>query len=269
MEGPTMTAPDADPTAKKSPRRIVIIICAVTAVLVAGAITAGAIAAGRHAPIAPAAAAASTAPSTTPSPTPSPTMGFAAACTEALKLLTSDSINIVTDFVNDPSLASVDEQRLTGVIDRMQAVGPSLPPAVSADWDQLTGVIVKLRTAKLTGTNDTVQTGLYPDLAPGVITACGPYVPDGALATTPVAAPAKPTKKAVPTIDEGTWTVGEDVPAGTYKVVENAGSDCYWARLKPNGDIIANYLGGGRPKVSIRKGEQFQTSGCPTFKKVG
>lgn len=70
-------------------------------------------------------------------------------------------------------------------------------------------------------------------------------------------------------VEAGSWTVGEDIPAGTYKVVEKADGTCYWARLKPNGDIIANNIGGGLPKITLKKGEVFETSNCPLWKKVG
>jgi hypothetical protein len=106
-----------------------------------------------------------------------------------------------------------------------------------------------------------------------------PTTPAAAAATTKAQPPAedkpatkpaaKPTKAAAPakqTIEEGTWTVGEDFPAGTYKVTEAAGEECYWARKRSaDGDIIANGLGGGKPKVTLKKGETFETSGCPPF----
>lgn len=210
--------------------------------------------------------------STTPpkaSPTPSPTMGYTDACTAADRLLIGDALTLITDFVDDPSLASIDEARIQSVVDRMNAIAPSLPSAVATGWQQILAVILELQTAKTDGVNDTIETGVFANTSQDTIVACGPYVPDGALAGAKVGGKSKPTPKPKPTIGEGIWTVGEDIPAGTYKVTENAGEDCYWARLKPDGDIIDNYLGGGRPKVRIRKGEQFETSGCPIFSKVG
>lgn len=90
--------------------------------------------------------------------------------------------------------------------------------------------------------------------------------------TTESPASPKPTKPAVPTIEDGYWVVGEDVPPGTYKVTAAASDDCYWAIYKSdtNGDeIIDNYLGGGRPKVTLKKGQDFETARCGTWKKVG
>lgn len=74
-----------------------------------------------------------------------------------------------------------------------------------------------------------------------------------------------------PTIDDGTWTVGVDVPPGTYRVRLAASSDCYWAILRSgsNGeDIINNDIGGGRPQVTLRRGQDFETSRCGTWTKI-
>ncbi|WP_090790786.1 excalibur calcium-binding domain-containing protein [Asanoa ishikariensis] len=89
----------------------------------------------------------------------------------------------------------------------------------------------------------------------------------------PPVKPAKPAPKPAPTIEDGIWTVGEDIPAGTYKVTEPISGSCYWAILKSgtNGsDIIENDLpSGGLPRVTINRGQDFKTNGCGTWKKVG
>lgn len=85
----------------------------------------------------------------------------------------------------------------------------------------------------------------------------------------------KPTKrtevaKAQPEVDDGVWTVGVDIPAGTYRTTANVSSSCYWEINKGEGvmDIVANDLpGGGRPKVTLRKGQTFKTSDCGTWRK--
>lgn len=85
------------------------------------------------------------------------------------------------------------------------------------------------------------------------------------------------TVKAAPpapaaSIDEGTWEVGSDVTPGTYRTTETVGSDCYWkiSRTGSNGDdIISNDIpGGGRPRVTLRKGQDFATQGCGTWAKA-
>jgi hypothetical protein len=86
-------------------------------------------------------------------------------------------------------------------------------------------------------------------------------------------APAKPkaTPKPRPTIEEGVWHVGEDIPAGTYRADESvSGMDCYWKKASDSeGDnIIANDLPtGGRPQVTLRKGQWFTTQDCGTWTK--
>lgn len=93
-----------------------------------------------------------------------------------------------------------------------------------------------------------------------------------AATTKPPAATGKPVA-AAPTIDDGTWVVGEDIPAGTYKVNQPVGDTCYWAITKSGSNgasIIQNDLvQGGRPKVTIKKGQDFETARCGTWTKVG
>jgi hypothetical protein len=67
-------------------------------------------------------------------------------------------------------------------------------------------------------------------------------------------------------IEEGTWEVGTDIKAGTYRTREPVGT-CYWARLKgfdgDLDDIIANDLVVGYGIVTISKKDVgFETNGC-------
>ncbi len=100
----------------------------------------------------------------------------------------------------------------------------------------------------------------------------------GTVPTTQVAVPAPttPTQAAPPpppTVEDGTWTVGTDLPAGKYRTTANVDPSCYWAILKSgtNGDqIIANDIpGGGRPTVTLKAGEDFKTQDCGTWLKIG
>lgn len=72
-------------------------------------------------------------------------------------------------------------------------------------------------------------------------------------------------------VENGVWTVGTDIKAGTYRTKEPVGSDCYWAVLKTgtNGsDIVNNGIpGGGRPTVSVKKGQDFESTRCGTWVK--
>lgn len=78
-----------------------------------------------------------------------------------------------------------------------------------------------------------------------------------------------PVAVQVPTIDDGTWTIGEDYPAGTYKTT---GSDqlCYWAIYKSGQNqsfdsIITNHNGGGNLRVTLKAGQDFETERCGTW----
>ena len=77
------------------------------------------------------------------------------------------------------------------------------------------------------------------------------------------------------TITEGTWTVGVDVKAGKYRPTAAVTADmsCYWGIYKSgtNGDdIIANdNVTGGFPTVTLRAGQDFTTSSCGDWRKIG
>jgi len=85
--------------------------------------------------------------------------------------------------------------------------------------------------------------------------------------------PTPPPAPAVPSIEDGTWTVGVDFPAGAYRTTTNVAADCYWKISKSgsNGaDIIQNdFPGGGRPQVTLKVGQDFTTNRCGTWHKVG
>jgi len=71
---------------------------------------------------------------------------------------------------------------------------------------------------------------------------------------------------------DGIWTVGRDVRAGKYRVTEPVVDNCYWAVLEAetNGDnILSNdLLGSGRPNVSLKKGQEFETADCGTWARM-
>lgn len=90
----------------------------------------------------------------------------------------------------------------------------------------------------------------------------------------------KPDRKSGPatTVEgDGQYLVGEDMQAGTYKTAGPAENgfieNCYWARLKDAsgefGAIIANENLQGQGRVTVNKGEYFQTKGCQKWTKVG
>lgn len=86
-------------------------------------------------------------------------------------------------------------------------------------------------------------------------------------------APTAPAKAKVQIEADTLVHVGEDVPAGTYRAVwdANAGEafgltgECYWKKSSDaeGQDIIANdIVTGGRPQVTLKKGQWFTSARC-------
>ena len=72
---------------------------------------------------------------------------------------------------------------------------------------------------------------------------------------------------------DGTWQVGRELAAGTYRA--DAGEGCHWARLTTAhaGDALDNVIedgiGGGSQRVTLGEGEWFETADCGEWRKVG
>lgn len=77
--------------------------------------------------------------------------------------------------------------------------------------------------------------------------------------------------KAANTVADGTWTVGKDIEAGTYRAAADVGSTCYWgiyATGSNGSNIIENDIpGGGRPTVALAGGQDFKSSRCGKWEK--
>ncbi|MBM4795935.1 hypothetical protein HXP44_28740 [Streptomyces sioyaensis] len=78
------------------------------------------------------------------------------------------------------------------------------------------------------------------------------------------------------TIGQGSHRVGEDIAAGTYRTGGPAASGiprCSWARAKDSsgarGSLIAHGTLRGPARITLTKGETFETSGCRRWTKVG
>lgn len=103
--------------------------------------------------------------------------------------------------------------------------------------------------------------------------------PDAPPTSTPLVTPAPRTigssgakSTAVTIAGDDIVQVGVDAPAGTYRAAErlSAGSLCYWAKSRDaeGDDITDNDIpAGGRPQVTLQKGEWFTTRGCPVWVK--
>lgn len=101
--------------------------------------------------------------------------------------------------------------------------------------------------------------------------------------TTTVTAPApkvstpapKPKPAGLPTtIEEGQWEVGVDVAPGRYKTTAAVDADgmCYWKITttgKPDNIVNNDIVSGGKPVVTIKKGQDFTTQDCGTWARVG
>lgn len=66
--------------------------------------------------------------------------------------------------------------------------------------------------------------------------------------------------------------VGTDVPAGTYRATTKVDPEdgCYWEKSKDaeGDDIIDNAnVSGGRPQVTLKKGQWFTSEDCPDWTK--
>ncbi|MFJ9250345.1 hypothetical protein [Streptomyces sp. NPDC101776] len=73
---------------------------------------------------------------------------------------------------------------------------------------------------------------------------------------------------------DGTFLVGKDIQAGTYRSKGKNKYGCYWARLSDTtgeGDaIIANGNAEGPAIVKVSAGDRaFQTTDCKPWKKIG
>lgn len=96
-----------------------------------------------------------------------------------------------------------------------------------------------------------------------------PVFPIPTSETPTVVTKAPVVNNAKPTIDgDDIVHVGSDIPEGTYRTNEKVSGLCYWKKSKDaeGQNIIANDIPqGGRPQVTLTKGQWFQSSGCPTW----
>lgn len=77
-------------------------------------------------------------------------------------------------------------------------------------------------------------------------------------------------KKAKGGFTDGTYEVGKDIKAGTYRTTHSA-SDCYWERSTGGGDTIANDFVSNAPRgvrVTIYKDEGFKSQGCGNWQRA-
>jgi hypothetical protein len=88
---------------------------------------------------------------------------------------------------------------------------------------------------------------------------------------------AEPQQEATPKGEipgDGTFLVGKDIQAGTYRSEGKNAYGCYWARLNDTtgegSAIIANGTAQGPAIVKVAAGDKaFQTTDCKPWKKIG
>jgi len=132
------------------------------------------------------------------------------------------------------------------------------------------GLLVGCLAGALIGAGMGDTPAATPGAQPPAATGVAATTAAGKPATTQAAPPPPP---AAPTVEDGVWTVGVDIPAGRYRTTAAVPADCYWSITKTgsNGtDIIANDIpGGGRPTVTVKAGQDFTSARCGTWTKVG
>ncbi|MEU0516680.1 hypothetical protein [Streptosporangium sp. NPDC006007] len=73
-------------------------------------------------------------------------------------------------------------------------------------------------------------------------------------------------RKAKGGFTDGTYEVGKDIKAGTYRTTPGRITDCYWERSTAGGATIANDFvknaPGGVTVTLMRRGEGFTSEGC-------
>lgn len=87
--------------------------------------------------------------------------------------------------------------------------------------------------------------------------------------STTIADGGSPATSGGSTIEDGTWEVGADIAAGTYRAP--GGDGCYWEILKgpPSGNnlenIVENDVASSNVIVTLSNGQWFNTEDCGTW----
>lgn len=152
---------------------------------------------------------------------------------------------------------------------------PPPPPAARKKprkWPWILGIVVAFGLGAAAGASG----GGTPTAAPATVTvnpAPAGQQPASAPASSPASQPA-PAAGPKTEFGDGTFKVGEDIAAGTYKSSgPRSGSPvplCYWARMKNDSGgvdaIIANNNSQGPTRVTVKAGEYLQVTGCDFVK---
>ena len=89
--------------------------------------------------------------------------------------------------------------------------------------------------------------------------------------STPKAIQENPLLKGIMRDEDTPLKVGEDLPAGTYRVTASvSGRNCYWMKSSDSegSNIVKNDVPqGGRPQVTLQEGQWFTSQDCGEWRK--
>jgi hypothetical protein len=153
------------------------------------------------------------------------------------------------------------------IADGTGTVGVDIPAGVYRTTNAGSDCFWEIRKSGTTGTGGIVGNQLGAGLWTIKLRAGQDFETDGCGSWTKITTPLSPA-----IIPDGTWNVGADIPAGTYRTTR-AGSDCFWEiKSGTNGSndsgIVDNQLGGGPWTVALRAGQDFETDGCGSWTKI-
>lgn len=197
-------------------------------------------------------------PQATPTPTPSITIPTSSPSAEKLSLFAAcetnlDVISNAATVLNGTPTAA----QFADLKNQMKSAAANSPEPLQGKFEAL--------TAMFDGPPANMNVDGFKAIAKGVVDACAAEVGADPTPT----APAGPAT----TIEEGDWTVGVDVAPGKYRTEGTVSGTCYWGIYKAGSNqskIIDNGIAtGGRPTVTLKKGQEFKNQGCGNFVKVG
>jgi hypothetical protein len=144
----------------------------------------------------------------------------------------------------------------TGLVGLLAGVGIGAAPASDTVTTAGASTVTVTKTAAGTGAATVTVTGKAPAPAAKTVTVKVTQGPP----------------KAKAAMGEGSYLVGEDIAPGRYRMIEAAGGNCYWGIYRAGtnqADIIQNdIVTGGRATVTLKKGQEFDSTGCGDWAKA-
>lgn len=139
-------------------------------------------------------------------------------------------------------------------------------------WPVWPWLVLALAGVAITVTAAIVGAAVAPDAedgedgAPATVTVTATHTqPSTVTMTVTATLPPGPAAR----FDDGLFEVGEDVLAGTFHTAGPDGTNatgCYWSRINPSGDVIANGVLRRPGSVTMSNGDRFDTTGCQPWR---